>query len=405
VGTVKQTSAWAIGARVGVLVTPSFLAFVTGGYTRARFSDANMVVNEISDPFLGAVASQIGGRTHSGWFIGSGIETALDGLGPIGQGWFWRNEYRYAQYDSATTADICINDVVCLGSNFIGVPAGTTLSQATIRPIVQTVRSELVYKFSPGPRTARALASASPVVPAGSWTGFYAGAGFGYGMFNLDTQWTGDFDPFAMPLTQTQGGRGWLATVTVGADYQINNRIVVGLLADHDWADMKGTLQYQVDFSAGTTTQRRAWAVGARVGLLATPALLTYINGGYTEASFSAASLVGTDALAPNLDVGVLEIPAKTYSGWFIGSGVEARLDALGVLGRGWFWRNEYRYARYDRADLPVICANPAVCPGPPNFVPVGTVVSVASIQPSVQTFRTQLVYKFGWGGPALAKP
>jgi hypothetical protein len=84
---------------------------------------------------------------------------------------------------------------------------------------------------------------------------------------------------------------------------------------------------------------------------------------------------------------------------------VEARLDALGVLGRGWFWRNEYRYARYDRADLPVICANPAVCPGPPNFVPVGTVVSVASIQPSVQTFRTQLVYKFGWGGPALAKP
>ena len=45
----------------------------------------------------------------------------------------------------------------------------------------------------------------------------------------------GGFDPFTLPFTQTQGGRGWLGTVTVGGDYQFNDRIVVGVFADYDW--------------------------------------------------------------------------------------------------------------------------------------------------------------------------
>jgi hypothetical protein len=121
-------------------------------------------------------------------------------------------------------------------------------------------------------------------------------------------------------------------------------------------------------------------------------------------AHFSTASMVGIDALSPNLGVGVETIPANTYSGWFFGSGVEARLDELGVLGRGWFWRNEYRYAQYRRADLPDICTNPVVCPAAPNFIPVRTVVSIVTVKPVVQTFRTELVYKFGLDGTALAR-
>jgi len=402
VGTVKEKSAWAVGGRLGVLVTPSILTYASGGYTRARFSNTNMVVNEIIDPFLGQVASQVAGHTYSGWFVGSGIEARLDGFPFLGPNWFWRNEYRYAKYDSASIPDVCINDPVCQGSTFIGVPAGTVLNTATIRPIVQTVRSQVIYKFAaPGSTQVRA---APPSAPVGSWTGFYAGAGFGYGMFNLDTRWTGDSEPFTLPLTQTQGGRGWLGTVSIGADYQFNDRIVVGVFADYDWTNMKGTLQYQGDFRAGTTKQDRAWAVGARAGWLATPSLMTYVNAGYTRAHFSAASMAGIDTLDPNFGIGIETIPANTYSGWFIGSGLEARLDELGVLGRGWFWRNEYRYAQYRSADLPDVCTNPVECPGPPNFIPVGTVLSVVTVKPVVQTFRTELVYKFNWGGALIAR-
>ena len=50
---------------------------------------------------------------------------------------------------------------------------------------------------------------------------------------------------------------------------------------------------------------------------------------------FSAASMVRIDALSRNLGVGVETIPANTSSGWFIGSGLETRLDELDVLGQG----------------------------------------------------------------------
>ena len=402
VGTVKEKSAWAVGARLGVLVTPSILTYVNGGYTRARFSNANMIVNEIIDPFLGSVASQIAGHTYSGWFVGSGIEARLDGFPFLGPNWFWRNEYRYAKYDSASIPDLCINDPVCQGSTFIGVPAGTVLNTATIRPIVQTVRSQIIYKFAaPGrPRPSRRRH------PRSGRQLDWPLCGCGLRLRHVQSRHAMDrrLRPFTLPFTQTQGGRGWLGTVSIGADYQFNDRIVVGVFADYDWTNMKGTLQYQGDFRAGTTTQKWAWAVGARAGWLATPALMTYVNAGYTRAHFSAASMAGIDTLDPNFGVGVETIPANTYSGWFIGSGLEARLDELGVLGRGWFWRNEYRYAQYRSADLPDVCTNPVVCPGPPNFIPVGTVVSVVTVKPVVQTFRTELVYKFDLGGSVLAR-
>ena len=106
----------------------------------------------------------------------------------------------------------------------------------------------------------------SAVAVAPSWTGLYVGGGVGYGMYNADTIWflpTGA--PF-QPLTQTQGGRGWLGTVNVGYDYQFNNNIVAGVLADYDLASIKGTIQDQGPFTVGTMTENSAWAIGARAG-------------------------------------------------------------------------------------------------------------------------------------------
>src|SRR5262245_32857868 len=81
-----------------------------------------------------------------------------------------------------------------------------------------------------------AVRAAPPPAPMQTWTGLYVGAGWGYGMYNLDTT----VNPFGLPFagTETLGGRGWLGTVTVGGDYQLNNWIVVGAFADYDFANI-----------------------------------------------------------------------------------------------------------------------------------------------------------------------
>jgi outer membrane immunogenic protein len=152
----------------------------------------------------------------------------------------------------------------------------------------------------------------------------YVGGGFGYGMYNLDTQWLAAGLPFTFPLTQTQGGRGWLGTVTAGADYQFNDKIVAGVFGDYDFASIKGTLQNQGPFSIGTTKETSAWAVGARVGWLFNPAILTYFNGGYAQAHFSQADMVLGEISDPASGSVVSSIPSHTYRGWFLGAGIEA---------------------------------------------------------------------------------
>jgi outer membrane immunogenic protein len=58
----------------------------------------------------------------------------------IAPGWFVKTEYRYSSYSSKTLA----------GS--IGAPAAPFLTaiNMTVKPQVQTIRSELVYKFNWG---------------------------------------------------------------------------------------------------------------------------------------------------------------------------------------------------------------------------------------------------------------
>src|SRR4051812_5270918 len=76
-----------------------------------------------------------------------------------------------------------------------------------------------------------------PPLPIYSWTGVYVGAGWGYGMYNLDTQANNIVGPFS--VNQTLGGRGWLGTAVLGADYQVTNWLVLGAFGDYDWANIK----------------------------------------------------------------------------------------------------------------------------------------------------------------------
>jgi outer membrane immunogenic protein len=130
-GEEKESSAWAVGGRIGYLVTPNVFTYWNGGYTQSRFDGINFSSQFDNDP----VAS-IGAHTYNGWFIGGGTEIALSGLFglPLPNGLFWRSEYRYSSFSSANLA------VIPVGGGSLGVE--------NMKPYVQTITSSLVWKFN-----------------------------------------------------------------------------------------------------------------------------------------------------------------------------------------------------------------------------------------------------------------
>jgi outer membrane immunogenic protein len=249
-----------------------------------------------------------------------------------------------------------------------------------------------------GPATAADVAAPvykapPPLAPIYSWTGFYVDVGWGYGTWAADT--TICSFPACLPLfptAQTQGGRGWFGTVSAGFDYQFSDRIVAGVLADYDFASIKGTIQDPGPTTGGTETMRAAWAVGARIGWLVTPSVLTYVNGGWTGSRWSGSNLSLTFVGFGGQPASTT--PGFTTNGWFIGGGIEV------MFAPGWFWKNEYRYADYNTTNLPQVCAFAGSC----GALPVGATLDIITFRPRVQTARTELVYKFNWGGPVYAK-
>ncbi len=224
------------------------------------------------------------------------------------------------------------------------------------------------------------LKAPAPAAAVYSWTGFYIGGGGGYGMWSGDTT-TVDRLTGACFLctTQTQGGRGGFGTVYGGYDYQFASRFVAGVFADGDFGDIKGTLQDQNPFFAGSLSLRDAWAVGARFGYLLTPAVMTYVNAGYTNAGFSSVNMFDTRTSVATQ----FSTPSFRRDGWFVGGGAE-----MAVL-PNWVVKAEYRLADYGRQTL--VDSN-----GLGGFQSQSI-----TIHPYVQTFRTGLAYKFNTPGGA----
>ena len=236
-----------------------------------------------------------------------------------------------------------------------------------------------------------------PVVAAVSWTGCYIGGGGGYGLWNQEN--TGFVDPpnveVRRPLTGpvTTGGRGWFGTVQGGCDYQFGlggAQFVVGAFGDYDFAEMTGRKASPVTVlnSVGDEKLSSQWAVGGRIGWLVTPSLLTYFVGGYTEAKFDRINYT-------NLSGPVLGLPqpwhtdGHTYKGWFLGAGDEYALSFL----PGLFWKTEYRFSRFDTQTN--------------DYRDNVTNLSIGNSDESrkwVHTVRSELVYRFNWGGPVVAK-
>ena len=362
-GDEKESSAWAVGVRLGFLPSPNLMTFVSGGYTQARFDSVAISFTPVFPPVPTGLIQPA--HAYGGWFIGSGFEYALPWFPAHGA--FVRTEYRYAKYSADD-----------LPLTFAGLPTG--LAEHSEKA-VQTVTTSLVWKFDvPGVNVAAAptLLLKAPAAPAARWTGCYLDAGVGYGMWAQDR--TGEFLPGGVPLTatETSGGRGWLGRFGAGCDYQVASRVVFGAFGDYDLMDLHNF----VDLAGrgGQEKESSAWSLGGRLGYLPYPNVMTYASAGYTQTRFDQSTDFATAGVPPS-PTGLF-LAGHTYGGWFVGGGIDYAVPWLPV--RGLFLRSEYRFSKYSADDVPLL----VVGTGAPSGLGEHS-------EKAVQTVTTSLVWKF----------
>jgi len=225
--------------------------------------------------------------------------------------------------------------------------------------------------------------------PAPNWTGCYINAGGGGGIWNSrDTSTLFPGTPLA--VASNNAGNGWLGVAGAGCDYEFRAfntwNVVVGAFGDFDLMDLHGVSSHPslpAGGVEGDITERSAWAGGLRLGLLITPNLLGYTNGGYTGTHFGQEN---TYVASTGVSTGAF-IPAHDYNGWFLGGGTEYALNWSWLPINGLFWRSEYRIAYYEADNVPF----------------VGTAFGEHTSK-SAQTIFTELLWRFNWAGPLGAR-
>ncbi|KAF0130773.1 MAG: ropB2 [Xanthobacteraceae bacterium] len=215
--------------------------------------------------------------------------------------------------------------------------------------------ASLITLLAFGANAADVQGSRSPalteVVPPGvGWTGVYAGLHAGYGFANTSISIPGLFGFSGL------GANGWLVGGKVGADYQVAQRWVAGILAEGNLQGIDTTV------SAGGLTVARVsgdlrWAIRGRLGFLLTPETLVYATAGWSQGR-TTFSLTGLGS------AGLLT------SGWQIGGGIETRLSG-----------NVFLHAEYVHTFTNSIG----------QFAPL-------VVRPTSGTVRVGLSYRFGMG-------
>ena len=172
-----------------------------------------------------------------------------------------------------------------------------------------------------------------------TWSGFYLGAGIGYGhlisknRYSENDNGTGFASSF-----DGEAAHGGLGTVVLGFDRQIRDRYVVGLFTEFDWSSME--LSYQ-DTNTPQQTFRldRTYSLGGRAGFLMTPTSLLYLTGGYSWSHGKSDGYFDIEADNGFIFPGVTKL---NLQGPFVGIGMETQ------LGRNLALRGEVRYTMYD---------------------------------------------------------
>jgi outer membrane immunogenic protein len=193
-----------------------------------------------------------------------------------------------------------------VGGSLIGLlGSASVLALSLAAPVAVAVAADLGGGSKGDPYTA----------PAPMWSGLYVGAAVGYS-FGSSTVDIGGGTVFDTTL------RGEHGAVTVGYDFQIAPRWVAGVFADF----ALGSTQLEGIIGVDLDNQ---WAIGGRLGVLATPSTLLYGSAGFTGAHFEAT------------EQGLVPFVKGTLDGYFVGFGGEQ------ALSRNLSLKAEYRFSDY----------------------------------------------------------
>ncbi|RAZ90527.1 porin family protein [Mesorhizobium hawassense] len=161
--------------------------------------------------------------------------------------------------------------------------------------------------------------------PGFNWSGLYVGFGVGAGA-NVHEIGT-DFAPISL---NGIGGEGIFGQATVGYDYMVSQRFLLGGLLDAH----VGTIKTSLDAFGLNADVKETYGfdVGVRAGYLVTPSTLGYVLGGYAWQKYKLDTNAG---FGMDWDQG----------GYFVGAGVETAINS------NWTLKGEYRYTRFSTKD------------------------------------------------------
>lgn len=214
----------------------------------------------------------------------------------------------------------------------------------------------------------------APVEAGYNWSGFYVGAGIGVGA-NVS-----ELSSVFLPGVSLDGlgGEGVFGELTIGYDYMVAPRFLLGALADAHYSNIETKLEVPalggLDASASDTY---GFDVGVRAGYLLTPSTLGYLLGGYAwqkgELDVSGAGFGGG-------------IDAER-DGYFVGVGVET------AIASNWTLKTEYRFTQFGTDNV---------------LEELGAPDGILDTDTSSHTFRVAANYRFGMqngGGAAFETP
>ena len=225
----------------------------------------------------------------------------------------------------------------------------------------------VVLGISAGAASAADMPSAAPyqkapnASPAYNWTGFYIGAMGGYGWSDRVT-----VGNVAVTNADLKGGFGG---GTVGFNYQApGSMFAFGVEADAAWSDI-GRSETILGIT-GTEKIQSFGSVTGRAGV-AVDTVFLYGKGGFAWA----------DNQISGSAFGITLSETHFHTGWTVGGGAEW------AFAGPWSAKAEYMFARYDSEKYLVGLFPPGV-----------------GLGADVQTIKAGINYRFGWGGPVVAR-
>jgi outer membrane immunogenic protein len=214
-----------------------------------------------------------------------------------------------------------------------------------------------------------------PVVAGYNWSGLYVGAGVGVGAvvhgLELEIEDTSLIDFNGL------GGEGVFGELSIGYDYMVSPRFLIGAFADAHYGNIGPELNGSPLIDADLTNVY-GFDVGARLGYVLNPTTLGYVLGGYAWQHFE----LDGDLFGSSFGF------EEDRDGFVAGVGMET------VITGGWTLKGEYRYSYY---------GNDTVL-----SIPLGDITTFdLNVAPSTHTFTVGANYRFGAndGGPAIEAP